>query len=146
MHVWMHDLRQLTKTISSWIHIETECIFHLVDSISKLASFFLSGLRKSREKRDMRKLGELMNANFGKLINHTPKTYRVNIGANISGNYWAKNSRKSRGMIGPQNLNFDFLIFYLKLWMSMNERLAASAIFAATRSADSALVITPTNI
>ena len=144
MHVWMHDLRQLTKTISSWIHIETECFLHLVDSISKLASFFLSGLRKSRGKRDMRKLGELMNTNFGKLINHTPKTYRVNIGANISGNYWAINSRKSRGMIGPQNLNLDFLIFYLKLGMSMNERLAASAILAAARSAASALVIAPT--
>jgi len=64
----MHDLRQLTKTISSWIHIETEGPLHLVDSISKVASFFLSGLGKSREKRDMGNLGELMTTNFGKLI------------------------------------------------------------------------------
>ena len=92
----------------------------------------------------MGNLGELMTANFGKLINHTPKTNRVNIGANISGNSWAINSRKSRGMIGPQNLNLDFLIFYLKLGMSMNVRLAPSDTLAAVRSAASALVIADT--
>jgi len=47
-------------------------------------------------------------------------------------------------MIGPQNLNLDFLIFYLKLGMSMNVRLALSDTLAAVRSAASALVIAPT--
>ena len=58
---WQHSCSHVL-----WIQIKR--FSHLFDAIAKIASFLLSGLRKSRETRDMGDLGESMATNLRKLI------------------------------------------------------------------------------